>query len=165
MQHQATNQVLSTHSQLMMKTTVGCYNGKKQNSGASSSTLKERSGVDNNRRTEDEKAFAKGIMAVGSEKHLKYNNLKKQLQKQKEERKLSNKSGAAMLNAGIGDRGSSSQGNNNLHGGKKQNLMKDTATQQATVIDEFTNPMINEHLSSPRVTHGLPEQRIFLKKS
>lgn len=77
------------------------FHSKKQNSGASSSTLKERMMLEG-KRTEDERAFVRGIMAVGSEKHLKYNNLKKQLQKQKDERLISNKSSSNGMNVAGG---------------------------------------------------------------
>ena len=77
------------------------------------------------KRTEDERAFVRGIMAVGSEKHLKYNNLKKQLQKQKDDRMLSNKSSASGVNAAGG---SSTLGNTTS---KRQN--------REQMIEKFTN--------------------------
>lgn len=73
------------------------YQSKKQYGAAS--TAKER-GHHDNRKVEDERTFLRGIVAVGSEKHLKYNNLKKQLQKQKEDRNSNNKSSTGVQFAG-----------------------------------------------------------------
>ena len=53
-----------------------------------------------NKKLDDERMFLRGIVAVGSEKHLKYNNLKKQLQKQKEDRNANNKSSTGSQLAG-----------------------------------------------------------------
>ena len=100
------------------------FHSKKQNSGASSSTLKDRMALES-KRTEDERTFARGIMAVGSEKHLKYNNLKKQLQKQKEDRIMSNKSSASGIYVAGGN---STLGNTTS---KRQN--------RDQMIEKFTN--------------------------
>ena len=73
------------------------YQSKKQHAAAS--TAKDRTHHEN-KKLDDERAFLRGIVAVGSEKHLKYNNLKKQLQKQKDDRSSNNKSSTGVQFAG-----------------------------------------------------------------
>lgn len=72
---QQPSQMLSTQHHLMKSSG---YHSKKQHTAIS--TAKDRTHHEN-KKLDDERTFLRGIVAVGSEKHLKYNNLKKQLQK------------------------------------------------------------------------------------
>ena len=91
------------------------------------STAKDRTHHDG-KKGDDERMFLRGIVAVGSEKHLQYNNLKKQLQKQKEDRNLNNKSSTGVQFAGTGGGNAS---------GKRQ------ARQQ--IVETFSVPL-EEHV-------------------